>query len=232
MKDTFASRMALAVRESRKTLQEIADLAGTSKGQVSQWQTEGRVQPEKIKAHVVENICAVLGIRPRWLLYGELPMQSGGDDDSSLAHLPPGNYVRFQLLDVSAGMGTGSINADHPEVLREITMAVWEVRRKLGFLPQPNRIRLFTGRGSSMQPMLDNGDVAMVDTVIDHFDGDAIYAINLNGYTQIKQLQMRPDGLYVVSVNPQYPSYRVPPEESDTLHILGKVVGVIGVRQM
>jgi len=75
MKETFASRMALAVRASGKTLQQVADLAGTSKGQVSQWQTIGKVQVENIKAHVLERICAVLNIRPRWLMYGELPMR-------------------------------------------------------------------------------------------------------------------------------------------------------------
>jgi len=75
MKETFASRMALAIKESGKTLQQVADLAGTSKGQVSQWQTVGKVQIENIKAHVLERICRVLNIRPRWLMYGELPMR-------------------------------------------------------------------------------------------------------------------------------------------------------------
>ena len=72
--------MALAVRESGKSLQEIADIAGTSKGQVSQWQTEGKVQHEMVKAHVVESICAALLIRPRLLLYGEEPMRPDADD--------------------------------------------------------------------------------------------------------------------------------------------------------
>lgn len=64
MKDTFATRMGQAVSESGRSLQEIADLTGTSKGQVSQWQTEGKVQVENIKAHVVESICAVLESAP------------------------------------------------------------------------------------------------------------------------------------------------------------------------
>jgi|GEM_PF-3447799 len=75
MKETFANRMAQAIRASGKTLQQVADLAGTSKGQVSQWQTVGKVQVENIKAHVLERICTTLNIRPRWLMYGELPMR-------------------------------------------------------------------------------------------------------------------------------------------------------------
>jgi len=75
MDETFSTRMALAVKETGKTLQQLADLAGTSKGQVSQWQTKGKVQVENIKAHVLERVCETLNIRPRWLMYGELPMR-------------------------------------------------------------------------------------------------------------------------------------------------------------
>lgn len=67
--------MTLAVKESGLSLQAIADQAGTSKGQVSQWQTEGAVNPDNVKADVLEKNCAALGVRPRWLLYDEQPMR-------------------------------------------------------------------------------------------------------------------------------------------------------------
>ncbi|KAG1242002.1 hypothetical protein G6F68_016407 [Rhizopus microsporus] len=108
MRDTFAARMALAVRESGRSLQEIATLAGTTKGQVSQWQTEGKVQPENIKAHVVESICSALAIRPRWLLYGELPMR-GDSNPSPTVSAPeiPAGYVRFHMMEGQASGGGG-----------------------------------------------------------------------------------------------------------------------------
>jgi len=79
--------MALAIRASGKTLQQVADLAGTSKGQVSQWQTDGKVQVENIKAHVLERICTALNIRPRWLMYGELPMRPAKNINSKAVRL-------------------------------------------------------------------------------------------------------------------------------------------------
>lgn len=128
-------------------------------------------------------------------------------------------------------MGEGEVNSDYPEVLRELDMAEWEVRRKLGFVPAPGRVQLLTGRGPSMRGMIEHGDVVMVDTSITYFDGDAVYVINVGGETQIKMLQMRPDGLYVVSRNQDYPAFRVSPEAND-FHIGGKVLCTLGVRQV
>lgn len=228
MKDTFATRMGQAVSESGRSLQEIADLAGTSKGQVSQWQTEGKVQVENIKAHVVESICAVLGIRPRWLLYGEGPRNRGGHDVISTSETPPG-YVRFDLFDGAAGMGLGVANSDYPEVIRTVDVAEWEIRKKLGFLPAPGRMRLITGRGPSMRPKIEDGDVVMIDTTVTYFDGDDYYLISVDGETQIKMLQKRVDGLYVVSSNPDFREWRI---NVDDLIVCGKALIGLGLRQL
>lgn len=161
--------------------------------------------------------------------------EDGGDDP--LAHsgrvqpheTSPG-YVRFQLLEGAAGMGDGVVNEDYPEVIRQVDMAEWEVRRKIGFLPPPGRVQILTGRGPSMRPRIDHGDVVMVDTSVDAFDGDGIYVINVGGETQIKMLQKRDDGMWVVSANPDYPAYRV--AEGSAVHVGGRVVATLGVREL
>ena len=229
MKATFANRMALAVRESGKSLQEIATLAGTSKGQVSQWQTEGKVQAENVKAHVVESICNALGIRSRWLLYGELPMRPDGEVPAPVpVNETPAGYVRFHLFDGAAGMGSGVVNQDYPEVVRTLEVAEWEVRRKLGFLPKPGRIQIITGRGPSMRPKIEDGDIVWIDTSVDYFDGDDYYLISYSGETQIKMLQKRIDGLYVVSANPEFKEWRTDPGD---IQIRGKALVHAGFRR-
>ncbi len=76
MKQTIADRLAQALKESHFTSQmELAKAAGTSKGNISQWLTPNMVKPENVKADVLERICQALGIRPRWLLYGEAPVR-------------------------------------------------------------------------------------------------------------------------------------------------------------
>lgn len=226
MRETFAARMALAVRESGRSLQEIATLAGTTKGQVSQWQTEGKVQPENIKAHVVESICSVLAIRPRWLLYGEPPMRgdAGPLPTVSVPEIPDG-YVRFHMMEGQASGGGGMVNKDFPAVLREVDVAEWQVRSQIGFLPEEGRVQLITVHGDSMYPDIRTGDVLMVDTARRYFEGDGVYLINLNGYTMVKRLQMLPNGLHIVSTNPKYQSAVIPAGEVDTLHVAGRIVG-------
>lgn len=69
---TFSTRMADALAESGLSGRRLAQLARTTPGQVSQW-LRGQVKVENIKADVLERISQALGVRPRWLLYGELP---------------------------------------------------------------------------------------------------------------------------------------------------------------
>lgn len=113
-------------------------------------------------------------------------------------------------------------------MIRSMEYAEWDIRQRLGFLPQPGRLKLIAGRGPSMAPVINNGDVVMVDTAVDYFDGDAIYVINIGGETQIKGLQRRADGVYIVSANSLFPPYLAPAD----LFIAGKAVVQYSARQI
>lgn len=137
-------------------------------------------------------------------------------------------YVRFNLFEGAAGMGAGVVNQDFPEVMQEMVVAEWEVRRKLGFLPKPGRIQIITGRGPSMRPKIEDGDIVWIDTGCDYFDGDDYYLISYDGETQIKMLQKRVDGLYVVSANPEFKEWRCDPGD---VCIRGKALVHAGFRR-
>lgn len=137
-------------------------------------------------------------------------------------------YLRFHLYEGAAGMGTGMVNQDYPEVVRTLEVAEWEVRRKLGFLPKPGRIQIITGRGPSMRPKIEDGDVVWIDTSVDYFDGDDYYLISYNGETQIKMLQKRIDGLYVVSANPEFKEWKADPGD---IEVRGKALVHAGFRR-
>ncbi|MFZ6696798.1 S24 family peptidase [Stenotrophomonas acidaminiphila] len=141
----------------------------------------------------------------------------------------PAGYVRFDLFEGAAGMGAGVANADYPEVIRTVDVAEWEIRRKLGFLPAPGRMKLITGRGPSMRPKIEDGDVVMIDTSCTYFDGDDYYLINVDGEAQIKMLQKRVDGLYVVSSNPDFREWRINPSD---LVVCGKALIGLGLRRL
>ncbi|MBH1802639.1 helix-turn-helix transcriptional regulator [Stenotrophomonas maltophilia] len=225
---TLAERLTLAIEHAQITKAELARRVGISAPSVNGWFSG------KAKFLRGENLLAAakaLGVSEAWLATGKGPMYSGVQEPpvSYVAEIetPPG-YVRFDLFEGGAGMGAGMVNQDYPEVVKTIEVAEWEVRRKLGYLPKPGRIQIITGRGPSMKPKLEDGDIVWIDTSCDFFDGDDYYLINIGGETQIKMLQKRGDGLYVVSVNTDFPAYR--PDPGD-VSILGKALIHAGLRK-
>jgi phage repressor protein C with HTH and peptisase S24 domain len=231
---TLADRLTIAIAQAGITKAELARRVGISAPSVNGWFSG------KAKFLRGENLLAAakaLQVDEGWLATGKgQPDRSNQvrepDSDYSVSTVletetPPG-YVRFDLFEGGAGMGAGIVNQDYPEVVQTIEVAEWEVRRKLGFLPQPGRIQIITGRGPSMRPKLEDGDIIWIDTTCDYFDGDDYYLINIGGETQIKMLQKRGDGLYVVSVNTDFPPYRPDPED---VNILGKALIHAGLRK-
>lgn len=109
-----------------------------------------------------------------------------------------------------------------PAVAEHMELAAWEVQRKLGYMPEPGRIQLFTHRGPSMRPILEDGDIAFIDTLVTQFAGDDCYLACMGGDIQVKMLQRRGPDLWVVSQNPDYPPWRCS-EESDII-VCGRVV--------
>lgn len=225
---TLAERLTLAIEHAQLTKAELARRVGISAPSVNGWFSG------KAKFLRGENLLAAakaLGVSETWLATGKGSMYSAVQERpvSYVAEIetPPG-YVRFDLFEGGAGMGAGMVNQDYPEVVKTIEVAEWEVRRKLGYLPKPGRIQIITGRGPSMKPKLEDGDIVWIDTSCDYFDGDDYYLINIGGETQIKMLQKRGDGLYVVSVNTDFPAYR--PDPGD-VSILGKALIHAGLRK-
>lgn len=198
--------------------------------QISQWvnglRNSKTGKPRLMSGSTARAIEEALSLPSGWM-----DTEHGGDE-SPVSRIPvnetrPG-YVRFELFEGGAGMGTGIVNQDFPEVVRTLEVAEWEVRRKLGYLPAPGRIQIITGRGPSMRPKLEDGDIIWIDTTCDYFDGDDYYLINIDGETQIKMLQRRGDGLYVVSVNPDFPAYRA---DAGQVAVLGKALIHAGLRK-
>jgi len=226
---TLAERLTIAIAGAGLTQAELARRVGISPPSVNGWFSG------KAKFLRGENLLAAakaLGVNENWLATGRGQMLAADDgsrpSNSVASNATPPGYVRFNLFEGGAGMGMGVVNQDYPEVLQTIEVAEWEVRRKLGYLPQPGRIQLITGRGPSMRPKLEDGDIVWIDTTCDFFDGDDYYLINISGETQIKMLQKRGDGLWVVSVNTDFPAYRPDPGE---LSILGKALIHAGLRK-
>lgn len=216
--NTLADRLTAAITKAGITKAELARRVGISAPSVNGWFTG------KAKFLRGENLLAAakaLDVDQDWLASGKGSMRRQAVGEAPPAQYldaaaispreTPSPYVRVQQLDAEAGMGGELVNDDNPEVVRAMDFTPAYIRGLVGFLPPPGRLVLITGRGDSMIPVIQPGDVVMVDTGTTAYDGDGIYLINTGGGHQIKALQHRGDAIYVVSANAGlYPAFPLP----------------------
>lgn len=161
-------------------------------------------------------IADALGVSLSWLETGKGPKSSGIQGPRTPYVLEPETplrYVRVEQLDAIGGMGSAVVNDDHPEIIRSVEYGEAYIRALIGFVPPPGRLKLVAGAGDSMRPVIEPGEATLMDSGVTTFQGDGIYWIGLgdrdDGH-QIKMLQQRGDGLWVVSANPLYPPFPFP----------------------
>lgn len=232
MTTTLGDRIRFARAHKQMTQAQIAAACGDdmSRNAVSNWENN---KNEPTLSNLI-TVSRLTGAPLEWLISSDSEL-SDADWGSRGAAVtvspaePREGYLRLDLFDGGAGMGEGVSNQDYPEVIRTVQVAEWELRRKLGYLPRPGRIQIITGRGPSMRPKIEHGDVVMVDTDVTYFDGDDYYLINVDGESQIKMLQKRGDGLYAVSVNPDFPEWKV---DQGSFIIAGKVMLGLSIRPL
>lgn len=76
--------------------------------------------------------------------------------------------------------------------------------------------------GNSMEPMYQNGEVALIRETGFDYDG-AVYAVVWNDQTYIKKVYCEDDGLRLVSINSAYADKFAPYDENP--RVVGKIVG-------
>ena len=88
-----------------------------------------------------------------------------------------------------------------------------------------NKLHIINAFDDSMKPTIGKGDLIIVDTSKTMIVGDGIYAIQAGDDTFIKRVQRQVDGsVLLLSDNPHYQPYKVPPEDRETMKIVGKCI--------
>lgn len=226
---SYKKQVNMRQRAGFKSQKTAADAIGCERGTVGMWEAPSSTVSAVGEEYLLSVACAYK-VRPGYINSG-----TGEDDfpwsDAGVvapAETQPG-YVRYQRFE--GGAGPGVINPDYPDVFREVEISEWQLRDELGRVPPPSRVKLVTVRGISMAPRIRNGDVVFVDVEDrEPFDG-GLFAIVLHGHTLVKRLEIRTDGLHIVSLaSPDRPDV-VPPNEMSDLHIAGRIIGAIQLRK-
>ena len=174
------------------------------------------------------------GVNFLWLATGEGPMRGGSEQPqshavatafiSSLTNLPPELAADFALvprLDIKASAGNGALAIDEEVIDFLAFQASWLRSRHIN----PDRARVMTAKGDSMEPTIRDGDVLLVDTSIDRVRDNALYIIVFEGLVFVKRIHMKLDGsILLISDNQLYPPESVTADAAPRLHVAGRVV--------
>lgn len=87
-------------------------------------------------------------------------------------------------------------------------------------------LKIFTVKGTSLEPSMHDGDEVLVDIRCRAFDDNAVYVIGQNDFIRIKRVQLRLDGTVVVrnDNDGDLPPEIYSAEEAKCFKVIGKVI--------
>ncbi|ANE35697.1 transcriptional regulator, XRE family (peptidase S24 LexA-like domain) [Campylobacter iguaniorum] len=130
-------------------------------------------------------------------------------------------YIRQLSSSVGAGesVDIDGIEIYDTDILVPFSQMLFKVRPK-----NTDRVRCMKVDGYSMVPMLFPDSWVIAD-VTATFAGDGLYIINYCGNFMVKLLQKSPNGvLHIKSINKDYESYDIEPDDDVNVYIVGKVL--------
>ncbi len=210
MATTFAERFIEALKVKNITAAELSRLSGASEGLISDYK-KGVYEPKQRR---LDAFARILNVSIPWLMGADVPM-GHYDVHGGSAQSTRGKGVKIPVFGkIAPGIPIESIEEiiDYEEI--------HESMAKTGdfFGLQIN--------GDSMGPRFLPGDVVIVRKQGDCQTGEiAVLMVNGENAT-VKKLKKRPEGLILISTNPQYEPMYYSNKEILSLPvvILGKVV--------
>lgn len=157
---------------------------------------------------------------PDWL---QLEMVQNVPATNSPASLHVSTITATKLSPhVSAGDGSNIESIDSVEKMGEFILDVCTFKT-----PPTKKLYAMQVDGYSMTPMIFPDSWVVFDDTT-HFKGDGLYVINWRNVLMVKLLQVNSDGmLRIVSVNKDYESYTVSPDDQSVFRVFGKVLRTI-----
>jgi phage repressor protein C with HTH and peptisase S24 domain len=121
----------------------------------------------------------------------------------------------------------GSESPAPPHVAEFIAFRRDWVRAALGI--EPDQLIVEIALGESMEPGIQDGDLLLVDTTDKRFHSFGVYVVEISGERLVKRVQPKLDGsLSLISDNQAYEIEHVPPEQAETIKIVGRVLWTCG----
>ena len=173
-----------------------------------------------VKQAMLILISQAYNVNPDWLLNGTgemfLDNTSRQQEYSDIISIP-------YYPEVSAAAGSGALVYDENSVKHlQISSAIINISTG-------DNVCLINATGNSMQPVIDDRDLLLVDLSQKLITDEGIYVIRLDTTLVVKRVQKILNGIILISDNPQYPPREISANnfnENDAA-VIGKVIAVI-----
>ncbi len=198
----------------------------TALGQYFNLKSSSAVSTWRLRKRVPISECYTISKRENismdWLLYGTSQNESdmAVTNNIAVADSADSDIVTVKEYDIRLSAGAGSYPQEHPLVLdRRPFSKEWLLKKGL----KPENLVLTRVSGESMEPMLKDKDIVMIDTA-QTVPNDAMpFAVRVDDTLYIKRVVKQGHKLTLLSINPMYTPLDIDLKASHC-EILGAVV--------
>lgn len=187
--------------------QELATLLNVNRSAITQAKTRNSVPESWIAILAREHNLSI-----QWLTTGR------GDEYTEKESTMQG-FVQIPKVRARLCAGGGSF---------EVDAAVEEYYAfKEGWLQRkghPHHMVLMDVFGNSMEPLIQEGDMALIDQHQKDVIAGSIYAVGVEDTVMLKRVEKRPGAVVLRSDNPDYSPVTLQGEELEQIRIIGKMI--------
>lgn len=132
------------------------------------------------------------------------------------------NCVELDYIHINPSCGHGTIVLDNAEVTpvrigKELIKDIWKT--------EPENLKLFKASGDSMEHVITDNDILLVDVSRTDFNNGGIFLLTINNDWFVKRLRLRVTGeLDIISDNDKYPMETIKPDSNIEICVKGRVI--------
>lgn len=226
----FSKRVMYLMNTQNKTVRDIQHALGVTYEMARRYKL-GTANP---RPENLNKLADFFNVDPGWLQFGgegEIPEISTALSTDLIAPFHDKQHRhRIDYLDVRAAAGlVGFENSDYPEVISSLFLTDEGMLQIVG-KKNANGICIVNVPTDSMEPTIRKGDIVFIDTNINAYHGDGIYAFVLDGSLFIKRIQKLIGGGYrMISDNPIYPTEVISNEAYQSATFIGRFVRTVHI---
>lgn len=228
--EIIRERLDQIITEQKINKAKLGEVAGVSAQAVNNWYKKGKISIDSAKA-----IYQKYGYSIEWILGGDESKASVNQNNNLTSDLFSNerdllHKHRIDYYDVRAAAGlTGFENSDYPEIISSLYLTDEGMAQLVG-KKSSDGICLVNVPTDSMEPTIRKGDIVFLDTKVNAYSGDGIYAFAIDGALFIKRIQKMIGGGYrMISDNEIYPPEQISDDVCENAKFIGRFIRTIHI---